>query len=193
MESWKKMLLGALFAAGIIAEIILLTHLDIGAAPKESDVIIVPSGSLDGDRPHKASQLLTDGYSRSDKVIVSPLNEDNSEFYQDTSIELGQIINDVRATSTYENAKNTVTIMEDKGYDSAIVVSSDYHIRRVRLIYERVNKDYNFELTYVSSYHLDDDELVPWYRASLSVIIAGLVEPPKYIGYLLGLYHYINL
>ena len=193
MEGLKKMFLIALLAAGIITEIIMLTRLDIGTAPKESDVIIVPSGSLDGDRPNKASQLLAGGYSRSDKVIVSPLNEDNSEFYKDTPIELGQIINDVRATSTYENAKNTLTIMEDKGYDSAIVVSSDYHIRRVRLIYERVNKDYNFDLTYVSSYHLKDGELVPWYRASLGVIIAGLVEPLKHIGYILGLYNYINL
>ena len=106
---------------------------------------------------------------------------------------MGQIINDVRATSTYENAKNTLAIMEDKGYESANIVSSDYHIRRVRLIYERVNKDYNFDLTYVSSYHLNDGELVSWYRASLGVIIAGLVEPLKYIGYILGLYRYINL
>ena len=72
MEGLKKMFLVALLAAGIITEIIMLTRLDIGTAPKESDVIIVPSGSLDGDRPHKASQLLADGYSRSDKVIVSP-------------------------------------------------------------------------------------------------------------------------
>ncbi len=42
---------------------------------------------------------------------------------------------------TFAEAENTVDVMRERGFVSAIVVSSCYHIRRARLAFERANKE----------------------------------------------------
>jgi hypothetical protein len=42
---------------------------------------------------------------------------------------------------TFAEAEKTVDVMRERGFGSAIVVSSCYHIRRARLAFERANKD----------------------------------------------------
>jgi hypothetical protein len=42
---------------------------------------------------------------------------------------------------TFAEAEKTVDVMRERGFGSAIVVSSCYHIRRARLAFERANKE----------------------------------------------------
>lgn len=84
-------------------------------------------------------------------------------------------------------------MMEENGFDSAIVVSSDYHMLRTKLIYERINWDYDFELTYVAAYQLTEGEFVPWDEAGENLQYVAKREFWNYLGYLLGLYHFFNL
>jgi hypothetical protein len=42
---------------------------------------------------------------------------------------------------TFAEAERTVDVMRERGFGSAIVVSSCYHIRRARLAFERANKE----------------------------------------------------
>lgn len=84
-------------------------------------------------------------------------------------------------------------MMNEEGYDSAIVVSSDYHMLRTKMIYERVNRSYDFDLTYVAAYQVVDGEFVPWYEAGTGLQKVANREFWKYWGYLLRLYHFINL
>ena len=57
----------------IISSFILFFNLDIGETPEKSDVIIVAGGQL--YREAKAKDLLEQGYSTSNKVIVSPITQ----------------------------------------------------------------------------------------------------------------------
>lgn len=53
-------------------------------------------------------------------------------------------------------------MMADLGYDSAIITSSDYHMLRTKMIDERQNRHYGFDLTYVASYREIDGKNVQW-------------------------------
>lgn len=173
----------------------LYNNLDVGEEAVVSDVIIVPEGG-DG-REREAVNLLLDGYSESDRIIVSPLyveeyDLDLSHSYLEAGADSSQLIAENEATSTYTNAVNTLEIMEANGWDSALVVTSDYHTRRTRMIYERVNKDYQFDLTYIAAYHYWDDDVLTYFDAA-ELRAAGRREIYKYYGYLIGLYHFIDL
>lgn len=176
----------------LISRHIILNNLIVDQEPKVSDVIIVPEGEVTEERANKAVSLLEDGYSRSGKIIASPLDDINAAYYLDAGASEDQLINEPHATSTYENAVYTLEMMSDLGYDSAIITSSDYHMRRTKLIYDRVNKDYGFDLTYVAAYHLVDGELVTWQEAPDYVQNIAQAEYWKYWGYLFGLYHFVN-
>jgi uncharacterized SAM-binding protein YcdF (DUF218 family) len=55
---------------------------------------------------------------------------------------------EMESTSTYEDAVNTKKILEKQGWESAIVVSSIYHMRRARMAFENVYKDSGIRLQY---------------------------------------------
>ena len=171
---------------------IIMNHLVVDEKPVQSDVIIVPEGQ-EYIRANKASELLHEGYSRSDKIIISPMVDTNAEIYEEFGVAFEQIIPETEATSTYENAVHTLKIMEESGFDSAIITSSDYHMLRTKMIYERVNRDYDFELTFVAAYQVVDGELVPWDEAGDELKAVAKKEFWKYWGYLLGLYHFIDV
>lgn len=193
--SIRKFMVGTIIFACLIfcfSYLIIINNLVIDEKAIISDVIIVPEGGAI-HRAEKAEQLLADGYSESGKLIVSPLTKSNIIHYKLVGIDENQIIPETEATSTYENAKNTLSIMKRNNFSSAIIVSSDYHMLRTKLIYERVNKDYDFDLTYVAAYQLVDNEFVTWYEAGPDMHQVANREFWKYLGYLLGLYYLFNL
>ncbi len=55
---------------------------------------------------------------------------------------------DMESTSTYEDAVNTKRILQAHGWTSAIVVSSIYHMRRGRMIFEKVYAGSGIRLQY---------------------------------------------
>ncbi len=171
---------------------LIINKLIVDEEPVQSDVIIVPEGE-EYVRAYRASELLHEGYSESEKIIVSPLDKANEQIYLAFDVAEEQIIPETKATSTYENAVNTFGMMEENGFDSAIIVSSDYHMLRTKLIYERINRDYGYDLTYVAAYQLVDGEFIPWDEAGEDMEYVANLEFWKYWGYLLGLYHFFNL
>ena len=169
-------------------------NLDVGETPVLSDVIIVPEGG-DG-REDQSAKLLLDGYSLSDKIIVSPLYGENLNLlphYQNAGAREDQLIGENEATSTYTNAVNTLQLMQENGWTSALVVTSDYHTRRTRMIYERVNQHFGYDLTYISAYVYTDEGEVITYFDTPGLRRARRREIYKYYGYLIGLYHFLDL
>ncbi|MFZ2575032.1 MAG: YdcF family protein, partial [Trichococcus flocculiformis] len=141
----------------------------------------------------KASELLEEGYSESGKVIVSPLIVD-AEFLQLKPYgELGMmdedILADYQATSTWTNAVYSIALMEENGYDSAIVVSSDYHMNRVKFSFEKAAEGKDLKFIYVSA---GGPYGLPWIETQLG---RRLVQNEifKTVGYWLGLYHFIDI
>lgn len=169
----------------------IMINLVVDEAPVPADIIIVPEGGA-SERARKSAELLDAGYSRSHQIMVSPLTAVNAPYYQEFGVAESEILPENASTSTYENAVNTLALMQENDFRSAIIVSADYHMLRTKLIYERVNQKYGYELTYVAAYHDVDGQLVPWYQAPQAQRI-GQKEFFKYWGYLLGLYHFINL
>lgn len=173
-------------AVGLVC-VITISNLIVDEEPKVSDIIVVPEGA--SERASEAVDLLEAGYSRSGKIIVSPLTQSNLDFYVGAGAPSDALINEGNATSTYTNARNTLKMMQEMGYDSAIITSSDYHMLRTKMIYERQNRHYGFDLTYVATYHDVAGEEVTWWQANRQ---AGFKEIKKFWSYMFFLYHWVD-
>lgn len=166
-------------------------NLDIGVGPVKADIIIDNEGVFE-ERAEKSTELLQEGYA--DRILVSPSLPYVLEWFYELGVDDSQIVREEEATSTWTNAVNSLQIMEDNGWDSALIVSSDYHIRRVRLSYERAKESLGMdvELTYISAYPLEDGEEVRYVNYPRHAGLAA-EEVFKYLGYLLRLYYVIDL
>lgn len=165
--------------------------LDQGEEPQVSDVIIVAGGSP--NRTYKAADLLLEGWSSQDTVMESPITERIFQTYLYLGVPEESIsLLEQEATSTWTNAVYSVEIMEEEGWHSAIVVTTDYHIKRTRLSYERAARGKDLDFTYVSSYPERDGESLEYmdYQAGWH---SGRREVFKYWGYMIGFYHWIDL
>ena len=168
-------------------------HLDVGGAPQISDVIIVAGGQI--YRETKAKELLDKGYSLSNKVIISPLSQLNTNTRNPFNLNIENPENieiEEKATSTWTNATESIKVMQKKGWKSAIVVTSDFHTRRTKLAFDRVAKGTGIKFTYVSAYPKVDCQEVKYldYKPDISWTYA---EIPKYWGFLIGLYEFVDL
>lgn len=151
--------------------------------PKESDVIIVLSGGL--GRLEKGADLYKEGYAH--YVLLTRANEEfiTKEEAIDFGIPEQRLILEEAATSTYTNALYAKSLMEKYQFKSAIVVSSDYHMRRTKFIFDRVYNDKEMEFTYVASSHSGE-------VGDFSISVA-FREYVKLVGYYLGMYKWIDL
>ncbi|WP_419882929.1 YdcF family protein [Peribacillus sp. B-H-3] len=150
--------------------------------PVKSDVVIVLSG--DTNRLEKGIELYKKGYAS--HLMFSNGRENN--LYQGSrasGIPARSIILENHATSTSENALFTEKLMKQHGLKSAIVVSSNYHMRRVKYNYDKAFKKTGISLTYCSSggshYHP-----ATWWLTSLNRKIT-YTEYIKLVGNYFGL------
>lgn len=167
----------------------IFVSLDQGQTPQPADVIIVAGGSP--NRSYKAADLFLEGYSN--QIMESPITESILETYLYLGVpKENLVLAEQEATSTWTNATHTIEIMEEEGWDSALIVTTDYHIKRTRLSFERAARGKNLDFTYVSSYPEREGKLLSYkdYQAGRR---SGRREVFKYLGYLAGLYHFIDL
>ncbi|MEI4768784.1 YdcF family protein [Psychrobacillus sp. FJAT-51614] len=119
----------------------------IDEKPVKSDVIIVLSGG-DG-RLEKGVQLYKEGYAP--YLMLS--NGSVQQLYE-RALELGvpneAIIMEVKSDSTLDNAIFSEEIVRNHKFESAIVVSSGFHMRRVKILYDKVFQNSGVRLTYVA-------------------------------------------
>ncbi|MBF0753486.1 YdcF family protein [Jeotgalicoccus nanhaiensis] len=157
--------------------------------PEKADVIIMLGGG-DKGRMEKAAELYHEGYA--DYVIITPESEDiypqSTEFARELGIPEDAIIEEYEATSTYTNAVESFKIMDEYGFDSALVVTSDYHLKRSKLIYDRVS-DGQYDLKYIAALGAGGEK---WNERSYADRI-WFNEFYKLWGYRLGLYNFIDV
>lgn len=121
--------------------------------PVKADVIILLSGEdKERGRMTKAAELYHAGYA--ERVILTNNRSPGSsfEYAESFGIPREALIGENKATSTYENALYSKEIIEEEGFQSALVVTSNYHMRRSKLAFERVFRDSDVTFTYVP-YH----------------------------------------
>ncbi|HBS46427.1 MAG TPA: YdcF family protein [Paenibacillus sp.] len=129
------------------------SFLSLNQSPRQADAIIILSGG--SGRVEKGAELYKAGYAP--YIILSNSHESTSasgDMLQ-TALALGipkdAIFTENEAESTYQNAEFTLPIMKEHDFQSAIIVSSDFHMRRGKLLFDRVYKKSDIELTYVGS------------------------------------------
>ncbi len=121
--------------------------------PQPADVLVVLSGDR-GERMEYAFSLYQAGLA--DLFIVSggPLYGDLSEadLLRRHAVLLGvpdnKVILEPRAVNTYQNARYTRELMEFYNLESALVVTSPYHMRRVRMVFDEVYAGSGIRLRY---------------------------------------------
>jgi uncharacterized SAM-binding protein YcdF (DUF218 family) len=117
--------------------------------PKKVDVIIVLSG--DDGRLEKGVSLYNSGFSRYLMLSNATADQTTVENATRMGVPFEDIISELHADSTYTNATLTKEIMLQRGFKSAIIVTSNYHSGRSKFIFDKVYKDANIDLIYCSS------------------------------------------
>lgn len=173
--------------------VVMYFNLDVGTKPQEADVIIVPEGQI--LRGMKAVKLLNQDYARSHKIIVSPLNRASGtlkQTYHDIGAGADSIVAEPSATSTWTNATHTIKMMQEAGWESALVVTSDFHTRRTKLAFERAARGTGLEFTFVSAYAEHDGQEVKYYQDDENIKLS-IQEIFKLMGYYLYMYQWIDI
>ncbi|WP_157800909.1 YdcF family protein [Bacillus solitudinis] len=119
--------------------------------PIKADVIILLSGA--SGRMETAAELYHQGYA--DKVLLTNAKAVGStvERADKFGIPRAAVLKENQATSTYENALYSRDIVLEHGFRSALVVTSNFHMRRTRLAYERIFRGTDVTFTYVPYHH----------------------------------------
>lgn len=152
------------------------------ATPEKSDVILllgckvreegVPSLLLEY-RLERALELYSQGYA--DKIIVSGGQGDNEPMSEAQAMRIWleaegvpkeRILTEDQSTSTYENIKYSKPIMEQEGFQTAIIVSNDFHLYRALLM----AKEFGITASAASAPTLDYLKSYYYSRELLSVI-----------------------
>src|SRR5699024_5757179 len=125
-------------------------------SPEDSDVIVILGGGEQG-RVEKAADLYQSGYAS--KVLNTPADDrynavEITYIVRHYGVEEEDVIVDTESTSTYSNAERTLEIMDDNNFESAMIVTSDYHLKRAKLTFERLN-DNEKTFNYIAASNLE--------------------------------------
>jgi len=141
-----------IIALVIIQLMIIITPLK--STPKKSDTIIVLGAQLWGDKPSpmlqyrldKAFEFFYDGYAPT--IIVSGAQGHDELITEALAMKIylvekgipeNIIFEEDNSYSTYQNLYFSNKIMQDKGLESAIIVTNKFHIHRSLMIANRLN------------------------------------------------------
>ena len=165
MTKWEGRLKGNLLVvAGILVFVLIVflarvpirkaigSFLVVEDELKKADVIVVLSG--ESDRVVEAARLYKQGLAG--YIIMSGGSFDNKAsiavVMRNQAVRLGvpaeDIIVEPEAMSTYQHPIFVKPIMQARGFQSAIVVSSPFHMRRSAMLFDRVFRKSGIELIY---------------------------------------------
>jgi len=187
----KRLKLVTCLAAALILVIVVknaATFLVINEPPQKADVIIVLSGDK-GGRLQRGIELYRQAYAPYLLFTSSATGLEKSQAMAEGVPEQAFIL-DRQAQNTYQNAVYSKALMQQYGLHSAIVVSSDYHMRRASLIFAHVFKGTGTVLTYVSVKDPDFHPMRWW--TSRQTILHMCWEYGGIVVFYLGLGPYIT-
>jgi uncharacterized SAM-binding protein YcdF (DUF218 family) len=137
-----------LFTAAVLAEAGLYCFIENRGRqvePQKSDVLLVLGCRLHGSKPSpslklrldKALELYREGYGAI--ILVSggqgpdeimPEAQMMKKYLTENGIPINKILTEEHSTSTWENIKYSKEIMDQRGLETAMVVTNDFHIYR---------------------------------------------------------------
>jgi uncharacterized SAM-binding protein YcdF (DUF218 family) len=114
--------------------------------PIKSDAIILLTGG-GIERPQRAVSLYNAAFAP-DIIVSNALEDGIYEYVIQLGVPSKDVIKETKADSTYSNALFTLAIMKEHNLKSAIIVSSDYHMRRVKFNFDSVFSNSGIRLNY---------------------------------------------
>ncbi len=126
--------------------------------PLKSDAIVLFLGDENKTRKMEAEKLLREGYAR---YLITPARGEIQQIMPDgkkrrvsPDLKLGNLLFKLRKKGFYKKyyedthieALEAKRIMDESGFRSAILVSSPYHMRRIRMIADTVFKGGKYNL-----------------------------------------------
>ena len=115
--------------------------------PEKVDVIIAL-----GSKPERAGYAAyLYGLGFSDTIIITGWGTSVDRMAERAvreGVEKQDLILEKESISTYQNALYSKKIVLKKGYKSAIIVSSPYHMRRSKMVFDRVYRNSGVKLLY---------------------------------------------
>ncbi len=129
----------------------------VGGGPRKADVIVVLGGGVvwPGELACDSLQRLQHGvwlYHRgyAPRLVVtggakpgSPAIRSEAELMRDTALMMGvrpeDVLMETRASRTRENGTEVAAIMKREGWRSALLVTNALHMRRSRMVFERLH------------------------------------------------------
>lgn len=153
---------------------------------KKCDAIVVLSGDK-GERTEYGVKLLKEGYANylvlSGGVVYN--KQTMADLMKKHAVELGvketQVLLEEKSDSTFENAKFSKKLLDKYDIKSAIIVTSDYHSLRSKLVFKKAFNKSNINLIFQSC---KDRNFSPehWWSSSKS-IMCTITEYIKIAGY----------
>lgn len=160
---WRKLLIALL--AIVVALVLVVAAINValvendmagcdsvgGGTCAKADVIVVVSGGDTTARTQKAIDMYRAGWA--DKLVFSGASADpdsisNAEAMRqiaiDNGIPDGHIYLDENSRDTRENAQNVVEILHRLNASNVILVSSPYHLRRVKMNFMSVDNQISY-------------------------------------------------
>ncbi|HHY74219.1 MAG TPA: YdcF family protein [Bacillus bacterium] len=156
---------------------------------KKSDVIIVLGGEIKGERTKRAVELYNQGLA--DALIFSDGTdlswrtkavEEMTALALELGVPLDAIMEETDSRSTYENALYSKKLMLEKNYQSAIIVTTDWHSKRSKFVFDKVFAGTTIKLTYANAPDERIDSLKDWWKDSEKQQIV-LTEWAKFVVY----------
>ncbi|MCK5180891.1 MAG: YdcF family protein [Candidatus Omnitrophica bacterium] len=132
---------------------------------KKADVIIVLGGG--NDRVEEAVRLYNEGLAGHMIMTGNRVAGGMQRSAVRLGVPEGNIILETEARSTYQHPGLVKPIMQARGFKSAIVVSSPYHMRRSAMLFDRAFKNSGIDLIYhpVQDSWFDADD---WWTKAVS-------------------------
>ena len=132
---------------------------------KKADVIVVLGG--ENSRVEEAAHLYKQGFAGYMIMTGKRVAEGMKRSAVRSGVPAEDIIVEPEAASTYQHPIYIKPIMEARGFKSAIVVSSPYHMRRSAMLFDRAFRKTGVELIYHSQQDgwFDPDR---WWKEAVS-------------------------
>jgi len=161
-------------------------YLSCEDAPAKADTVVLFIGSDLAARKNKAHQLITEGYA--DYLIIPGYGTIFKASSNEGLVPVQKKFSALRASPVrqatpkhYENTHREILfakrMMKQCGFSSAIFVSHSYHMRRIKLITERVFNGSNCRISFVPAWHGHSNKFLWWtHKNDLKMISAEYLK-----------------
>jgi uncharacterized SAM-binding protein YcdF (DUF218 family) len=129
------------------------------SSPRKADAIVVLGGGR-GERNQLGIELFKQGYAP--WIVLTGFNDSRSEagssylkaqlqVFLSAGIRVENILFDRISTNTWEEARNTLALMQKRGWHNVIIVSDPPHMRRLNMVFGLAFRGTGLRCTLVST------------------------------------------